>query len=120
MTRKPTGPEGEDQAAAYLSGQGHIILARNWRYGRWEIDIISQWEDTMVFTEVKSRRSSRFGHPEVFVDAAKQDRIVATATAWLAQRGHDGPVRFDIVSITLPVGGAPIIHHIPDAFFPYH
>lgn len=119
MNKKRIGDAGEDLAAAYLLAQGHVVLARNWRSGRLEIDLITREGDTVVFTEVKTRKNTRFGHPDDFVDDVKQDRVVRAATAWLATTGHEGEIRFDIIGILDSGEGPPALRHIPDAFFPY-
>lgn len=119
MNKKRIGDEGEDLAAAYLQEQGHELLARNWRIGRLEIDLVTREGGTVVFTEVKTRRNTRFGHPDDFVDDIKQDRLMKAATAWLARHGHEGEVRFDIIGILLNGDGPPSLTHIPDAFFLY-
>jgi putative endonuclease len=120
MNGKRIGDEGEELAARYLQELGHRLLARNWRSGRLEIDLITRAGDTVVFTEVKTRRDTRFGHPDEFVDGVKQDRLVRAATAWLAREGHEGEIRFDIIGIILKGDDPPRLTHIPDAFFPFH
>jgi Holliday junction resolvase-like predicted endonuclease len=53
----------------------------------------------LVFVEVKTRRTRRFGDPELAVDAAKQLRLARGASAWLQARGgHAGPIRFDVIA----------------------
>jgi len=120
MNGKRIGDEGEELAARYLQDLGHRLIARNWRHGRLEVDLITREGDTVVFTEVKTRKNSRFGHPDAFVDAVKQDRLVRAATAWLAREGHEGAIRFDIIGIIRNRDEPPRLTHIPDAFFPFH
>src|ERR1051325_2841958 len=73
-SRKSTeiGDEGERLAREHLEKLGHHILELKWRYGRYEVDIISRQGDTIVFIEVKTRKSGTFGDPEDFVTRKKQ------------------------------------------------
>lgn len=120
MKQKRIGDHGEALASAFLEGRGHEILAKNWRSGRLEIDIISRIASIIVFTEVKVRNNVKYGLPEEFVDPAKQKRIVAAASDWMMQHEWDGEIRFDIVGIALKsLTDTPELFHIEDAFFPY-
>ena len=97
--RRVLGAEGELRAAHYLEGQGYRIVARNVRAGGVEIDLIAERADTVVFVEVKTRRSRRFGAPEEAVDARKRARLVRGAAAWLRrQPRHYRRIRFDVIS----------------------
>ncbi len=117
--RKALGKWGEDQAAAYLSGLGVRILARNWRARSGEIDIIGEEDGRLVFVEVRTRRlSGRFGTAAESVDARKQKQVRETALVYLhATRQMARSCRFDVVAIT--AGSVPAkadITHIPNAF----
>lgn len=117
MARR-TGDAGEDLAADFMQRQGYAILARNRRLGMLELDIIAEKDGTVVFVEVKTRKTKRQGHPEEFVGAVKQARMVRAATAWLMESGHEGEIRFDVIAITQTPGKDSELLHIPDAFFP--
>lgn len=120
MKQKRIGDHGETVASAFLETLGHEILARNWRSGRLEIDIISRIDSTIVFTEVKVRNDVKYGLPEEFVDPAKQKRMVAAATDWMMKHEWEGEIRFDIVGFyRISQNGTPEIIHIEDAFFPF-
>ena len=97
--RKAIGRAGEDLAAQYLKQQGYTILERNYRLRIGEVDIIARDEEYLVFIEVKTRRSTRFGSPFEAVDARKQQQIVKIAAAYL--QGKELPVRFDVVAVHL-------------------
>jgi len=112
------GDAGEDLAAEFLQSEGYTILARNRRLGMLELDIIAEKEGKVIFVEVKTRKSSRQGHPEEFVGTVKQQRMIRAATAWLMETGHEGEIRFDIIAITQAPGQPAEVVHIPDAFFP--
>jgi putative endonuclease len=119
MTHIETGKTGEDLAAEYLKAKGWRVEARNWRAGRGEIDIIA-WtaDDLLVFVEVKTRAYEAFGGPEDAVNARKQDLLARTAGIYMESIGYEWEIRFDIISIILPLQGSPEIRHIEDAFFP--
>jgi len=112
---KEIGRKGEALAVEYLINKGFIILERNYRYGRLEIDIIGQIENTIVFVEVKTRRSKRYGYPEEAVDDKKTDHILSCADHFIYQNQWNGDIRFDIISIILTP--QVLIEHIEDAFF---
>lgn len=89
------GAAAEELAARHLQTQGLKILARNYRCRGGEIDLIAQEQDTLVFVEVRLRRSARFGGAAASVDAHKQARIVRAAQHYLGAR--DAPCRFDVL-----------------------
>ena len=98
-SRKATGRSGEDLAALYLEQQGYTILERNYRLRIGEVDIIARDGEYLVFIEVKTRRSNRFGSPFEAVDVRKQKKIFQLAAAYL--QGKELPVRFDVVAVHL-------------------
>lgn len=110
------GRDGEDLAGEIYRGAGFEIVARNFRADRVEIDLIARRGDLVVFCEVKTRGSDRWGVPAEAVDHRKQARIRRAAGAWLA---HTNPgrveVRFDVVSVIVR-DGSPEITHLPGAF----
>ena len=110
------GTQGENAAVEFLQNNGHVILARNFKHGKVEIDIISCEDDLTVFSEVKTRSSDYFGFPEEAVDKKKRKKIRRAAEEYMFQNQLDTGVRFDIVSIT-NVNGKLKIYHIKDAFF---
>lgn len=84
---------------------------------RGEIDIIAFERGTLVFAEVKARRSEDFGLPEESVTAAKQDQIKKIARGFLAKNNlEDAECRFDVISITVDEGHGCSIRHIKNAF----
>lgn len=111
------GKLAEDLAAKHLIAQGYEIIARNWRQGRAEIDLIARRESTLLFVEVKARNRNDFGFPEQFVSEAQAKRIVKAADAWLFAQPWPGSVRFDIIAITILPGDAPQIEQFEDAFY---
>ncbi|MGB8352877.1 MAG: YraN family protein [Chthoniobacteraceae bacterium] len=106
------GRRGEEMAAKYLRKQGFKVLYRNFRspHGG-EVDIVCRDKkaDTLVFVEVKTRSSSRFGDPSSAVTARKQKRISRGALAWLGMLGNPNIFfRFDIVEVLVEESGASI------------
>jgi putative endonuclease len=99
VKRSAVGRAGEDAAAAYLSGLGYRIERRNLRTPDGEIDIVARDGDTLVFVEVKARRSHAFGSAVGAVDARKRARIRAVAEDYLQFFPAHAKVRFDIVAI---------------------
>lgn len=103
----------EDRAWAELESQGWQLLDRNWRCAAGEIDIVARDGDTVVFCEVKTRRSSRFGSPVEAVTAAKAARLRRLAGLWL--RAHGGGVaeiRVDVMGIVVPRQGPCQVEHL--------
>ena len=114
--RRSLGDRGEDMAAAHLKKQGYKILERNYRTPIGEIDLVARHQGALVFIEVKTRRSRRFGSPQEAVHPAKQERLRHLAEYYLQQQGlGEVMVRFDVVGI-LWEQGKPVIEVIPGAF----
>lgn len=100
--QKRTGNEGEDFAAQFLRLHGYQILDRNYhsRYG--EVDIVAAHDQCVVFVEVKTRTSARFGLPETSVTPKKLEKINNTGLLWL-QDHPDSPDdwRVDVIAILM-------------------
>ena len=97
-----TGKQGEDLAAAHLTEAGYRIVERNYRCVFGEVDIVAEDGETLVFVEVKSRRSDAYGDPQLAVGHEKQRKISRIAMNYLSERGLEGrPARFDIVAVKL-------------------
>jgi len=93
---------GESLAVEHLKARGCEILAQNYRVRRGEIDLIARDGEFIVFVEVKTRRSLRFGLPQAAVTLQKQRQISKVALAYLqAQNLLDAPCRFDVIAIHL-------------------
>jgi putative endonuclease len=116
LTRKSSGAWGEDLALRYLTRQGYTLVERNFRKRRGEIDLIVRNGQTLVFVEVKLRRSTGFGDPLEAVTARKQATIRSLAEQYLADNQPDfDTLRFDVVGILATHTGTRI-DHIEDAF----
>ena len=102
LTRIATGKRGEDLAAAYLSEEGYRILDRNYRCIVGEIDIVAEEGETLVFAEVKSRRSFAYGAPQLAVSREKQKKMSKVALHYLAEKHQrHRTARFDVVAVNL-------------------
>jgi putative endonuclease len=91
------GPRAEALAADYLVRQGLTIVARNFRTRFGEIDLIATDAGTLVFVEVRMRRSLRFGGALGSITAAKRARMIAAARGYLAMIGGEPACRFDAI-----------------------
>jgi len=116
-TRIALGAEGEERVIAYLREKGLTIVERNFRCPLGEIDIIAQHSRLLVFVEVRTRTSTRFGSPLESVDARKQRRLSRLAQYYLKVKGEgERSARFDVVGVTKTESGDWVIEWVPDAF----
>jgi putative endonuclease len=114
--KQKTGEKGETIAEHHLKKKGYKILEKNYRTKLGEIDIIAKDKKTIVFVEVKTRRSWQFGNPKGAVTPAKQRKISMVALQYLkAIDRHDTKARFDVVAITA-TRDTPQIEIIKNAF----
>lgn len=111
------GVTGEDLARNYLLENNYQILETNWRYGHLEVDIIAKEGDTLVFCEVKTRKSKNFGAPEEAVTLLKQRNIIRAANNYVIRKALDYEVRFDIISVLI-TSAKTELEHFKDAFSP--
>lgn len=114
--KKKLGSRGEDLACRFLQQHGYRIMRRNYytRYG--ELDIICEKNQDIIFVEVKTRRSDRYGSAEEAVTYIKQQRL--RKTAWLFLQQYDKPfkgIQFDVIAVHIADSGMEI-NHIENAF----
>ena len=110
------GQSGERLAADYLTAHGHEVIAANVRRREGEIDLITIDGDTLVFVEVKLRRSRATGEAVEALTAAKQRRMAALAEAYAADHPElPQRQRIDLVAIDIANDGTPRITHVPNA-----
>ena len=107
------GRNGEQVAADYLESRGYRILARNWRCGDGELDIVAVDRNVFVAVEVKTRSGRRYGTPLEAVGRTKLRRLRRLAVQWLNAHGvRFDQVRIDVVGLMLEgTGGYSIEHH---------
>lgn len=98
-----TGKKGEDMVASFLRKKGYSILKRNYRCRYGEIDIISQKENIIAFTEVKTRHEKSLVSPKEAVTGKKMTRITSTAQDYLTKTRSSDHIqpRFDVAEVTL-------------------
>lgn len=111
------GKKGEKVAVKYLKNLGLEIIECGFKAMRGEIDIIARENDTIVFVEVKTRKTNEFGSPLEAVDSRKQSQIKKIASIYILRRYQRFiPCRFDVVGITVKEGGDYEISHVRNAF----
>lgn len=114
MTLRSTqvGADGETLVASFLLAKGATIIARNWRIKEGEIDLVARIEGTLIFVEVKSRTSDKYGHPLESIGAEKARRLQRLALAWISihdQWGAD--YRIDCAAVNFRDGLKPSIDY---------
>ena len=118
MTRqKELGNKGEELAQQHLLSLGYQILATNWRFHYYEIDIIARDGDELVIVEVKTRSGDSYEHPSEAVSNKKIRFLVNAAEAYIEQHNSDLDTRFDVISI-IYFGQNFELEHFKDAFYP--
>jgi putative endonuclease len=115
--RRSEGARYEELACSYLKKKGYKIIDRNVYLLRKEVDVIALDRDTVVFIEVKGRRSARYGMPSEAVDARKQKHMIKIAGAYLEKmRMPDRACRFDVVSVKVGSDKHMSFEHVEGAF----
>lgn len=112
--KRKVGEKGEQWAVDFLISKGYKIIERNYQASRYEIDIIAQQDDWLVFVEVKLRGDQDHGLPEDNAGKAKQNFLIKGADIYLNENDWPGKVRFDLISITIKPFE---IIHFEDAFY---
>ncbi|MDI3310483.1 MAG: YraN family protein [Thermoanaerobacterium sp.] len=120
MNAKILGNLGETIAEKYLKKSGYIIVCKNFRCPIGEIDIIALNKNSLVFVEVKTRTSTKFGYPKEAVTYYKKNKIIKVAEAFLAfnKKYANCVFRFDVIEILVDPKTFKLnnINHIKDAF----
>ncbi|NJD19417.1 MAG: YraN family protein [Gemmatimonadetes bacterium] len=116
------GRWGEERAARFLLKRGWAILARNYRFGRREVDLVARRGDLLAFVEVKTRAGTGYGLPQESITALKRREVEAVAAQFVHRHGLEALfVRFDAMAIVVRrrEGGSEIaIEHLEDAWRP--
>lgn len=110
------GKYGEQAALRHLLQDGFLILEKNWRFAKDEVDIIAEKNNQLVFVEVKTRKNNFHGEPEEFVSKVKQKNLIRAANAYVDEKDIFKEIRFDIIAVTLQPELS--IQHLPEAFYP--
>lgn len=96
---KNLGDFGESFAADFLLENGYAILERNYKTGAGEIDIIASIGNTLVFVEVKTRSSEKYGQPSEAVDYKKRRHMLSVAEEYYSDALPYNEIRFDVIEI---------------------
>lgn len=115
--RQRLGRWGEDLAASRLEAEGYVIVTRNWRCSLGEIDLIARQQDTLVFVEVKTRRSKAYGYPEEALTPRKAQKLIDLGIEYVAGlEDLDVDWRIDLIAIQIDSSGKlERYEHIPGA-----
>lgn len=119
-SNREKGQLGEDAVCEELIKRGHKIVARNYRKRTGEIDIISETEENIVFTEVKARKAGCLVSGMEAVNFTKRKHIILTADTYLTENPTKLQPRYDIAEVTLTRGETPKVISIDiceDAFY---
>ena len=121
IDRITLGKSGETYACRELERRGYAIVARRFRTRRGEIDVIARDGETLVFVEVKARRSTRYGTPLEAVTPFKRDRLLRMAAEYVLAKGvANANCRFDVVSVLFGEGLRPRVEVVKNAFDARH
>ena len=111
------GKLGEEIVHDHLIGLGHKILARNYSFNKAEIDIVTEFNNKLIITEVKTRQSDYLTDPDELVPISKQKQIIKAADQFIKENEIDLDCQFDVY-IVIVNKNKKEIRHIEDAFYP--
>lgn len=121
QARQALGALGERVAAKWLRRDGWRILARRFRSGHRDLDLVAERGGVVAFVEVKTRRDASFADPATAVGWRKRRELTRSAQVWMDR--HGGAVglayRFDVVAVVVAGDGRVRVRHVADAF-PVH
>lgn len=110
---RAVGEHGEQVACDHVTGRGWQIVERNWRCRVGEVDIVAWDGGCLVFCEVKTRRSDRYGSPVEAVTPTKASRLRRLAWVWLQDHDvHPDTIRVDVIGVLLPRSGPARLTHL--------
>ena len=109
------GKDGELIAFMILQRDGFKVLQTNWKYQKAEVDIIATKDNFLIFIEVKTRASKKFGRPSDAIDKKKIVLYQDAAEDYLEQYPSEMEIRFDVINIIINKNETEI-EHIPNAF----
>ena len=114
------GKWGEDEAGLYLEDEGYVIIDRDWKIGKRDLDILALSPDgkTLAVVEVKTRSGDEYQQPEEAVDGRKMRNLAIAANAYVKEHQVDKELRFDIISVVGVGHQVEHLEHLKDAFNP--
>lgn len=116
MTTAETGRIGEEAVAGYLRREGYSIRARNWRQGRYELDLVALRGEILHIVEVKTRHEGSLTPPEAAATRRKFRALSRAAACYIRATGWKGDVQFDVAAVELGFDGAVRIDWIESAW----
>ena len=115
---KLIGDWGECRAEEYLLAKGFAILHRNWRSGRYELDIVAQRGDVVHFVEVKCRRAGGLTAPADAITEDKSSALFKAAEAYIESHNLEEELQFDLIAIEYSESGDFELNHVENAIVP--
>ena len=114
------GKWGEDEAALYLEDEGYVIIDRDWKIGKRDLDILALSPDgkTLAVVEVKTRSGDEYQQHEEDVDGRKMRNLAIAANAYVKEHQVDKELRFDIIAVVGVGHQVKCLEHLKDAFNP--
>jgi len=109
------GKDGELIAFMILQKDGYNILQTNWKFQKAEVDVIAQNDGFLIFIEVKTRGSKKYGKPSDAIDKKKISLYKDAVEGYLEQNPTELEIRFDVINIIIGKDETEI-EHIPNAF----
>jgi len=114
---KEIGKYGEDIVCKYLEQNGYNIICRNFKTYNYEIDIISEYKNEIIFIEVKTRTSKQYGFPIESVNELKKKHIISATKYYVYKNSLENRnIRFDIIEVYVKEKES-MINHIKNVFF---
>lgn len=95
------GQEAEQKALSFLVDKGYVLLEKNYRFGKAEIDLLMKHQDILICIEVKARSTDFFGTPESFISSKKIKLLVGAVNHYIEKNAIDFEVRFDVIAFTV-------------------
>jgi putative endonuclease len=115
MNNHILGRVGENHAETYLTNKGYEIIARNWRSGHKEVDLIASKDNVIIFFEIKTRANLDFGNPEESVTRKKMKLVKEAAHDYLVNKPIQR-IQFDIIAMVITEGEVIDFLHMEDAY----
>jgi len=109
------GKNGEKLAIQFLKNKGFKIITKNYYTKFGEIDIIAEKKDLLIFIEVKTRHTDKFGSPQESITKTKKQKIYLSIKTYLSKNKVNKQIRFDVIGIKIKRNKA-YINHIKDIY----
>lgn len=118
-TTVEVGKEGEQCALEYLLLRGFRLQTRNWRYRKWELDLVMEDDRCIRIVEVRTRKEPAVVLPQDTVSKSKRDCLRKAAAAYVRRFAVQKEVVFDVVSVLIREDGRMSVTYFPEAFYPF-